>query len=274
MYSLQMIALLKLALASLSLSQTTTKCSPLEERCPPNTGLNSESFSSDFTRGRSSFLGWVDINNNIGFGRDGAEFTIAKKGDSSTIETDFYFFFGKAEVVLRAAHGIGIVSSIVLESDVLDEVDWEALGGETNQIQTNYFGKGDTSSYNRSTHEAVTSPQELFHTYSIEWSPEVITWSIDGVVHRTLTYAEADGGSRFPQTPMRLRIGIWAGGDSENAPGTISWAGGLTDYAAGPFTMYVKSAYIENRYPSSRYTYGDNSGSWGSIKTDVSMSPA
>ncbi|CEL07080.1 hypothetical protein ASPCAL10243 [Aspergillus calidoustus] len=274
MYSLQIIALLKLALASLSLSQTTTKCSPLEERCPPDTGLNSESFGSDFTRGRSSLAGWVNINSNIGFGPDGAEFTIAKKGDLSTIETDFYFFFGKAEVVLRAAAGIGIVSSIVLESDVLDEVDWEALGGETSQIQTNYFGKGDTSSYNRSTHEAVATPQEVFHTYTIEWSPEAITWSIDGAVRRTLTYAEANDGSRFPQTPMRLRLGIWAGGDSENAPGTISWAGGRTDYAAGPFTMHVNSAYIENTYPSSRYTYGDNSGFWGSIKTDVSRPPA
>jgi hypothetical protein len=68
--------------------------------------------------------GWVNISGNISCGSDGAEFTIAKKGDSPTIETDFYVFFGKAEVLLRAAAGIGVVSSIVLQSDVLDEVDW------------------------------------------------------------------------------------------------------------------------------------------------------
>ena len=56
--------------------------------------------------------------------RRGAEFTINKQGDAPTIETDFYFFFGEAEVVMKAANGTGIVSSIVLESDDLDEVDW------------------------------------------------------------------------------------------------------------------------------------------------------
>ncbi|CEL01314.1 hypothetical protein ASPCAL00900 [Aspergillus calidoustus] len=274
MYPIHIVALLELALASLSLSQAATKCSPLKERCPPDVGLNRESFTSDFTWGRSSLAGWANISGNISCGSDGAEFTIAKKGDSPTIETDFYVFFGKAEVLLRAAAGIGIVSSIVLQSDVLDEVDWEALGGDTSQIQTNYFGKGDNSSYNHGADEAVATPQEVFHTYTIDWSPKAINWSIDGVVHRTLAYAEANSGSRFPQTPMRLRLGIWAGGDSDNAPGTISWAGGRTDYAAGPFTMHVKSAYIENTYPSSRYTYGDNSGYWGSIKTDASRPPA
>lgn len=68
--------------------------------------------------------GWVTTNGNVEFGPYGVEFTVAKKGDAPTIETDFYFFFGRAEVELKAAPGVGIVSSIVIESDVLDEVDW------------------------------------------------------------------------------------------------------------------------------------------------------
>ncbi|KAL4935169.1 concanavalin A-like lectin/glucanase domain-containing protein [Aspergillus oleicola] len=261
------------ALASvlpLTVAQTFTDCNPLEETCKPDPGLNSKSFDSDFTQGDSALDGWVKAAGDVNFGPDGAELTINKKGDAPTIETDFYFFFGKAEVVMKTAPGTGIVSSVVVESDVLDEVDWEALGGVPTQVQTNYFGKGDTSSYDRVTYEPVDGPQSSFHTYTIEWTPQTISWAIDGDTRRTLTRAEAQGGSRFPQTPARLRIGIWAGGDPSNGEGTIEWAGGETDYGAAPFTMYIKSVHIENTYPGNEYSYSDNSGDWQSIDVDNS----
>lgn len=198
-------------------------------------------------------------------GPNGGAFTIAQRGDAPTIETDFYIFFGEVSVTMQAAPGQGIVSSLVLESDDLDEVDWEALGGDNTQIETNYFGKGDTSTYNRFTWVPVSSPQTTFHTYTVTWTQQAITWSIDGSNVRTLLYNDAQGGSRFPQTPMRVRLGIWAGGDPSNAPGTIQWAGGPTNYADAPFTMYIKSVDITNYNPAKSYTYGDNSGSWQSI---------
>lgn len=67
---------------------------------------------------------------------------------------------------------------------------------------------------------------------------------------------------------MYIRIGIWAGGDPSNREGTITWAGGLTDYSQAPFTMYVKSVHISNYNPAKSYSYSDNSGSSKSIKLD------
>lgn len=58
---------------------------------------------------------------------NGAKFTIAKRYDAPTIETDFYFLFGRVDVKMRAANGTGIVSSVILESDDLDEVDWVSV---------------------------------------------------------------------------------------------------------------------------------------------------
>jgi hypothetical protein len=58
------------------------------------------------------------------YGADGAEFTINKESDAPTIASNWYIFFGKVDVVLRAAPGVGIVSSFVMESDDLDEIDW------------------------------------------------------------------------------------------------------------------------------------------------------
>ncbi|PYH75496.1 concanavalin A-like lectin/glucanase [Aspergillus uvarum CBS 121591] len=253
------------AVLPLAAAQTYTDCNPLEKTCPADTALSSSTFSSDFTQGESSFAGWTATANNVTFDENGAAFTINQRGQAPTIQTNFYFFFGRAEVVMKAASGTGIVSSIVLESDDLDEVDWEALGGDTTQIETNYFGKGDTTTYDRATWVGISSPQENWHTYTVDWTETALNWYVDGNLVRTLAYNDASSGTRFPQTPMNLRIGIWAGGDSDNAPGTIEWAGGETDYSQAPFTMYVKSVSITNNNPGCSYTYGDKTGSYSSI---------
>jgi hypothetical protein len=73
-------------------------------------------------------------------------------------------------------------------------------------------------------------------------------------------------GKNFPQTPMRIRIGIWAGGDPDNSEGTIEWAGGETDYTEGPFSMYVESVDIINYHPAQAYKYTDKTGAYTSIK--------
>lgn len=173
---------------------------------------------------------------------------------------------------MKAAPGTGIVSSAILESDDLDEIDWEWLGGTATEVETNYFGKGNTSTYDRETYVQMADSQADFHNYTIVWTEESTIWMIDGESVRTLAYADANGGSNYPQTPMRVKLGIWAGGDPSNAEGTIQWAGGETDYDDGPFTAYIQSVSITNYNPASSYTYGDLTGSYESIvlgDTDV-----
>jgi len=66
---------------------------------------------------------------------------------------------------------------------------------------------------------------------------------------------------------MGVRLGIWAGGDpTANSNGTVEWAGGVTNYKQGPFTMTVASLYIEDFSTGKSYTYGDKTGSWESIQ--------
>ncbi|KAH1290590.1 hypothetical protein KXX11_000694 [Aspergillus fumigatus] len=235
------------AIASLGAAQTYTSC-------PPPNSLKTWSLSTDFTQGSSD--GWTAISGNVTYGSNGAEFTINKRYDAPTLETNFYIFFGEVEVVMRAANGTGIVSSIVMESDDLDEIDW---------IQTNYFGKGNTTTYDRAIWETVSSPQDEFHTYKVVWTAAAITWYIDGTAVRTLEYADAVDGKNYPQTPMVVKLGIWAGGDPSNSEGTIEWAGGETDYDEVPFTMYVKSVNIINYNPAASYNYTDKTGSYTSI---------
>jgi beta-glucanase (GH16 family) len=207
----------------------------------------------------------------VKYGAKGAEFTFAKRFDAPSISSDFYILFGRVEVVMQAAPGVGIISSAVLMSDDQDEIDWEfsgnnfAMGG--GNVGTNYFGKGIEGNYDRGTYPAVSSPQTQFHSYVLDWSAEQLTWSIDGAVVRTLGNNNATSGSyQYPQSPMQVQLGLWDGGDRSNDGGTVEWAGGYTNLSDAPFTMYVKSVTVTNAHPcSGGYQYTDMTGSYQSI---------
>ena len=235
--------------------------------CPNGLGLSTSSYFIDFTKQKSLPSDWTSaLDEYTTFDSQmGAVFNFGKQGDAPTIYSNFFFFFGRIEYVAQVAPGKGIVSSMVLLSDDLDEVDWEFTGTNTAQAQTNYYGKG-VLNYGVSEYVRVSSPQTGFHTYAIDWSPTQLVWSIDGTVMRTLTAAQA--GNEFPQTPMKVSLGVWDGGDAtKQGPGTVQWAGGPTELPPTQnYTSYVKSVKITNANPAMQYEYTDKSGSYKSIK--------
>jgi len=257
--------------AQLVSAQTYTSCNPTTNTsCPSDTALG-KTITVDFTSGSSDYFTEATGTSLTYDATNGANFIMSKEGQAPTITSNFYIFFGKVSVTMQAAPGTGVVSSFVMESDDLDEIDWEWLGGDGTQVESNYFGKGNTTTYDRAIYHTVSTPQSEFHTYTIDWSKESIIWSIDGTEVRTLLYTDANGGANFPQTPMVVKMGNWDGGASTEGAGTIEWAGGLTDWSAAPFTMYVKSVTIEDASTgATSYTYGDMTGSYESI--DISNS--
>ncbi|KAJ4255974.1 transglycosylase [Fusarium torreyae] len=248
-------------------AQTYSECNPMKKSCDPNDGLSKSTYSVDFTKGADDDNWEFTGHGEVKYGDEGAEFTVAKKNDSPTLQSKWYMLFGRLEVHLKAAPGTGIVSSVVFLSDVLDEVDWEWLGGSEAEVQTNYYGKASTDNTQSATFP-VADTQSEFHNYTVHWTKDSCEWIINDKVVRTLKYADAQGGETYPQTPMRVKFGIWAGGDPDNAEGTIEWAGGETDYSAGPYTMTVQKVMIENLSPAETYTYSDKSGSYESIEFD------
>ncbi|ORY67820.1 concanavalin A-like lectin/glucanase domain-containing protein [Pseudomassariella vexata] len=267
-------ALLASLFCTPALAQLYTDCNPLNATCDADPALGTAHtfiFNSSPPTGTfKNTAGTVDYTADTGAG-----FTVSKKGESPTIISNFYFFWGRTEVIMRAATGTGIISSIVWSSDVLDEVDWEFMGGNITHAETNYFGKGRQDFQN-----AIYYPvdggdvQNDWHNYTNVWTNESLKWYIDGSLVRTLLPAQANNSDNYPQTPMKLSLGIWAGGDSEQPQGTIDWAGGVTNYDDGPFTMYVKSARVEDFSSGKEYSYGDNSGDWTSIKIATGNSTA
>jgi beta-glucanase (GH16 family) len=220
-----------------------------------------KSINIDFTQGEvNSFT----PAGNPTYDSSGAHFTVTSSGDAPQLISVFYIMFGKVEISMKAAPGAGIVSSLVLQSDTLDEIDIEWLGADDQEMQTNYFGKGDVTTYNRGAFNPAPNNQAEFITYTIDWTATQITWSVGGNVVRVLTPETADA-NQYPQSPMQVKFGSWSGGDSSNSPGTVEWARGPTDYSNGPFTMTVRSLAVTDYSTGTQYQYGDTSGNWGSI---------
>lgn len=48
----------------------------------------------------------------------------------------------------------------------------------------------------------------------------------------------------------------------------LAWAGGETDYSAGPYNMYMKSMSVTDYSTGSSYSYSDQSGTWESITSE------
>lgn len=227
--------------------------------------------SCDFTRGKCDAIKGPS-GATVEYTGDGAVFSISSEGNAPTVSSEKYIFFGRVDVEVQAAHGDGIISSIVLQSDDLDEIDWEWVGNNDTQVQTNYFRKGDDGTYNRGASYEVNKATTSAHKYSIDWNPNSITWLIDGTSVRTLN--AADAGGKYPQTPMMIKLGTWAPTSKNGAqPGTIKWAGGPPDFAKGPFHAYYKSISITDYAGGStatdkiikEYAYSDKSGKASSV---------
>jgi len=254
------------ALASNAFAQTYTSCNPLDKSCPADPALGTE-HEWYFNSTLDSTI-WNMTTGDYTTTSEGAEFTLTQEGQSTLLQSNFYIFFGVVESWVKMAKGAGIISSVVLESDDLDEIDWEWVGYNTSQVQSNFFGKGNDTSFNRGGFHAVENADTEFHNYTTYWDQYNLEWWIDGVKVRTVPYSDEMTvyGKNYPQTPCQIKISNWPAGTKNAAQGTIEWAGGLVDYSEGPFTMTVQKVRVQDFHTGKEYSYGDRSGSWESIK--------
>lgn len=139
-----------------------------------------------------------------------------------------------------------------------------SLRRSTNPIQ------GNTTAYDRGQNFTIgAAPQDDFHNYTIDWTKDRIQWWVDDKMLRELVPAQALSGKNYPQTPMNLRMGNWAGGDVKNNDvGVVQWAGGDTDFKEGPFTMMVQQVYVQDYTSAKTYSWADmdSTGDWQKVK--------
>lgn len=125
MLPIELASLLLAVAAPLAQAQTFSNCNTKLPSCAPNKA-QAATLNANFAGASSLPAGWVQsvCKGKTAYDANGVGFTVAGSGDCPGIETEAYVFFGHFEVKMKAAPGQGIVSSIVMESDALDEVDW------------------------------------------------------------------------------------------------------------------------------------------------------
>lgn len=101
----------------------------------------------------------------------------------------------------------------------------------------------------------MSDTYDNYHEYEIQWTPDTLTWLVDGKAGRTLkksdTWNDTTQSWDYPQTPSRVELSIWPGGASSNSKYTIEWAGGAIDWNSEDIKNYgydfatVQSVAIE-----------------------------
>lgn len=216
-------------------AQTFAECDPTKgDVCPDNPALGTTfdyTFNDTLSEMDSRYFNVTAGASLISYDKDGAAFAIRKHGDSVLVKTAFYIFYGRVEAILQAAPGQGVISSMNMLSDDLDEIDWELFGGKNDVASTNWYGMGNQTQRNGMDPPLQNAIGE-FHNYTIVWTEESLQFWLDGDNVRTVEAGTGEPGT-YPQTPCHINLSLWAGGDPDNQPGVIEWAGGETDYDAG-----------------------------------------
>lgn len=207
--------------------------------------------------------------------------TMPDNSTGTVMSSTHYIWYGKVTAYFKSSHDQGVVSDFILYSNVKDEIDYEFLGTKLEAPQSNYYWQGALN-YSNEISGSTSDTYENYHSYTIDWQEDSISWAIDGSVFRTLkksdTYNSTSDTYQFPQTPSRIQFSIWPV-TSSAGEGTQEWAGGAIDWDVsdmsdpGYFYAAVQGISIEcydapsgtNSTGSKSYVYNSDSGLEGSV---------
>lgn len=226
--------------------------------------------------GDSSTTDWVmsgqavPYNNNI-------LLTMAPDTVGTLLASSTYMWYGNVKATFKTSRGQGVVTAFILLSDVKDEIDYEFVGADLSSAQSNYYFQG-IPDYDNELNISLSDTFNNYHTYEIDWTPDSITWLVDGQVGRTKkrsdTWNATSNQWDFPQTPARVQLSLWPAGLSSNGQGTVDWAGGLVDwnsadiqnngYYYATFQSVTISCFNATSAPGTNtgksYTYNNDAG--------------
>jgi hypothetical protein len=223
------------------------------------TNMNGFIENTDYL-GDPSTGNWVFSGDPLMYNNEAVLLTMTSDSSGTLLSSTRYVWYGKMSATMKTSRGAGVVTAFIMMSDVKDEIDFEFIGTDVQTAQSNYYFQGITDCKSRQVtahaftwantipdgnEKNLSSPNtdSQWHTYTIDWQPDSLSWEVDGQVLRTLyrneTYNETAGQYHYPQTPSRVQFSLWPAGKAGNAQGTIEWAGGEIDW---------NSPYMQNGY--------------------------
>ncbi|CAI0418125.1 unnamed protein product [Linum tenue] len=180
------------------------------------------------------------------------------------------YLFGRIDMQLKlvAGNSAGTVTAYYLSSQgpTHDEIDFEFLGnvsGDPYILHTNVFtqGKGNREQQ----FYLWFDPTRNFHTYSIIWKPQHITFLVDNTPIRVFNNAE-NRGVPFPKNQaMRIYSSLWNADDWATRGGLVK-----ADWSKAPFTAYYRKFQVTPVSSSRSRNSGEfANGDWQSNALDA-----
>jgi len=163
--------------------------------------------------------------------------------------------YGRLEARLKVPYGQGMWPAFWLLGSNIDNVGWptcgevdimENLGREPSIIHgtlhgPNYSGgAGPTASYTVANNQHFS---DSFHTFAVEWEPNVVRFYCDGILYQTRTPADVPGKTWVFDHPFFIILNLAVGGD---------WPGGPDATTVFPQNLVVDYVRVYQRQtPSS-----------------------
>ncbi len=144
--------------------------------------------------------------------------TMAKDYSGAELYTLDEYMYGKYEARMYMGATSGTISSMFLYHNGSEngtgpwvEVDIEVLGKNPNSFQSNIItGRAGAQITSEEHHSINPAANAGFHTYGLEWTPNYVRWTVDGVEVR-----KTEGGQVSDlKLTQGLRFNLWSHEDA------------------------------------------------------------
>ncbi|REH51954.1 glycoside hydrolase family 16 protein [Kutzneria buriramensis] len=135
--------------------------------------------------------------------------------------------YGHFEARMKIPRGRGMWPAFWLLGDNIGSAGWpqcgeidimENVGNEPNTVHGTIHGPGYSGSNGVGAADNGPVFADDFHTYAVDWSPNQISWSVDGAVYETRTPADVNGNQWVFDHPFYIILNLAVGGDWPGDP--------------------------------------------------------
>lgn len=123
------------------------------DSCTPEPACKSKDYKFDSLDGiepKTKYLGdsskadWVSDGTPTLY-QDSVLLTMAQGTVGTLLASSTYMWYGKVSATLKSSRGKGVVTAFILFSDVKDEIDFEFVGADLENAQSNFYFQGITN---------------------------------------------------------------------------------------------------------------------------------
>ncbi len=158
--------------------------------------------------------------------------------------------YGRFEARLKLPYGQGIWPAFWMLGADIDTVGWPAcgeidimenIGREPSMVHGTLHGPGYSGASGVGGGYTLPAGRfaDDFHTFAVEWEPNVVRWYVDGQLYQTRTPADLPAGSRWVfDHPFFMLLNVAVGGN---------WPGSPDASTVFPQTMLVDYVRVYRR---------------------------